>query len=622
VDRPASRGVPLDAVEKEQEFLVSLALHVLAEGRAVASLLFVWTKSTEPPILAKVDCFLHPSVRAAEVDFVLIDLSPLYPLYSIDPRAVWKGQLALLIALATAVAVTLIPLSSGSRGLQWLKRCGLVAVLLMGAIEIFLLLRYLLYPSYLNHAEAMVVATSWLGWEGYPLYPGPDGGNVYGAQYGPFLFQIIGFFLWLFGPSIGASKIPGYTAFALSQVMSFATLRRAGAGAGEALAMTAVQCVVLAGFTDQGFVFGARSDALLFLAAQTAVFAGTSAPTLPMAAVLGLIGGLVANLKLHGALYVLPMFVYLFCRSTAAALRLTAVAGFAGIVALVVPFTPSNVSLLEYYHYFRALSRTPWDRWLFAQNAVFAAMCLAPLLLMYIIFTPRLPRAFYWFAAALTSCMAIVSIPAAERGAGPYHLLPFLPSILWGFFIIRREVAAELRDPQARGKFEGLLLGLIIALLFGYSPIVISSWSTVLCIFGDTSSVIEGIGEIDRALDDNPSLKIAVGPGAEAFAAENLRVIPVFRGNPLPIDSSSWMALEQVGVNDEIIKLAIRECGIDLWLLPSGAPFVTISHFNGQNIYSTEVRAAFQAAYVKEISGRVFDQWTCKRLVDAPAKRG
>jgi hypothetical protein len=59
--------------------------------------------------------------------------------------------------------------------------------------------------------------------------------------------------------------MPGLIAFALSQVMSFVTLRRSGAGVAEALTMTGVQCLVLAGFTDQGFVSGVRSDDSYFL---------------------------------------------------------------------------------------------------------------------------------------------------------------------------------------------------------------------------------------------------------------------------------------------------------------------------------------------------------------------
>ncbi len=44
--------------------------------------------------------------------------------------------------------------------------------------------------STLNHAEANTAAVSWLGWEGYPLYPRLDGGDVYGLQYGSALYQL------------------------------------------------------------------------------------------------------------------------------------------------------------------------------------------------------------------------------------------------------------------------------------------------------------------------------------------------------------------------------------------------------------------------------------------------
>jgi hypothetical protein len=153
---------------------------------------------------------------------------------------------------------------------------------------------------------------------------------------------------------------------------------------------------------------------------------------------------------------------------------------------------------------------------------------------------------------------------------------------------------------------------------------VISSWGAVLHTFDDTPLVTEGIAEIDRALDHHPGLRVAVGPGAGAgsFDAQALRVIPVFRGNPLPIDSFSWMAPEVSGVSDEVVRHAVRECRVDLWLLPSGAPFVTISHLDGKNVYSAEVRADFEATYVKQNSGRVFDQWRCKSHEDGPGKGG
>jgi len=555
-----------------------------------------------------------------------IDLSFLYPLYSLDPRAVWKGQLALLIAVAAAAAVLVIPLNAESRGLRWVKRCGVAGIMLVGALQFALLIRYPFYPSYLNHGEATDAAVSWLGWEGYPLYPRLDTGDVYGVQYGPAFYQVTGFFLWLFEPSIAASKIVGLTAFALSQVLSFLTLRRTGSSVAAALTMTGAQCVVLAGFTDQGTPFGVRSDPLLFLASQTAVLVATFAPTMRTAVTLGLLGGICANLKIHGVLFILPAFVYCVCRSSATArgLWLTCAAGLAGAIALAVPFSPNNVSLFEYYHYFQVLKHTPWDRWLFEENIVFAAMCLVPIVLMYALFTPKLPRAFEWFIGALGLCMTIVQFPAAERGAGPHHLLPFLPSVVWGFAVMRREVSASLRDLRAKGRYEGLSVGLIAALLFGFGPIVISSWGTVLQRFAETPQVTEGIAEVDKVLDDNPGLRVAVGPGAGAasFDTEVLRVIPVFRGNPLPIDSISWSALELTGFSDKIVRRAIKECRVDLWLLPPRAPFVVISHLDGKNLYSPEMLADFRDTYEKEASGQLFDQWVCKRRDDASSRRG
>ena len=450
---------------------------------------------------------------------MVVDFSWIYGLYSIDPRAVWKGQLVLLLAFVAVAAVLVLPVNLESRALRWLKRSGVTSILVIVGLEFAFLIRYLLYPSYLNHTEAANAAVAWLGWEGYPLYPRLDTGDVYGLQYGPAFYQVTGFFLWLLGPSTVASKIPGLIAFTLSQVLSFVTLWRMGAGATEALAMTGVQCLVLAGFRDQGYVSGVRPDAFLFLAAQTAVLIATYAPTIVTAGALGLLGGICVNFKIHGGLYVLPAFVYQLSRSPGlgVGLRLSCAAGLTGAIALAVPFFPNNVSMSEYYQYFRILQHHPWNKWLLARDIVFVGMCVMPLFLMYTVFTPRLPRVFSWFLAALVLCMTMVTFPAAVSGAGPHHLLPFLPSVVLGFAVMRREVALSLRDLRARGRYEGLSLGLIAAFLFGYGPIAITSWGTMLNRFADASLVTQGIVEINKAHDENPGLTVAVGPGDRLF---------------------------------------------------------------------------------------------------------
>jgi hypothetical protein len=114
------------------------------------------------------------------------------------------------------------------------------------------------------------------------------------------------------------------------------------------------------------------------------------------AGAIGLLGGICANLKIHGGLYILPALVYHLCRSpgTAAGRRLTCVTGCTAAIALAVPFIPDTVSLSEYYHYFQVLSHHPWNRWLFEQNVVFEVMCLLPILAMYGLFVTRPPPAF------------------------------------------------------------------------------------------------------------------------------------------------------------------------------------------------------------------------------------
>jgi hypothetical protein len=71
------------------------------------------------------------------------------------------------------------------------------------------------------------------------------------------------------------------------------------------------------------------------------------------------------------------------------------------------------------------------------------------------------------------------------------------------------------------------------------------------------------------------------------------------------------MNFQEDGVSDEVLKRKIRECGVDLWLLPTKAPFVTMSLYSHQNIYPADVLDEFRANFALQQSGKVFDQWRC-----------
>jgi hypothetical protein len=98
----------------------------------------------------------------AEALELQMDLSALYPFYSLDPRAVWKGQFALLLMVSAAAAVTVIPVKAESRALRALKVCGVAGIIVIVILQCAVLIRYLLYPSYINHVEANTAAVSWL----------------------------------------------------------------------------------------------------------------------------------------------------------------------------------------------------------------------------------------------------------------------------------------------------------------------------------------------------------------------------------------------------------------------------------------------------------------------------
>src|SRR5438876_4307322 len=104
---------------------------------------------------------------------------------------------------------------------------GTVAMLAVVTILAYIseIILYLLYPNYFDHALPQVASISWLRIRGHELYPDLTTGDVYFPIYGPLTYLLNGIMLFVGGPSIFVSKLPGVLSLAVALVATLIILQ-------------------------------------------------------------------------------------------------------------------------------------------------------------------------------------------------------------------------------------------------------------------------------------------------------------------------------------------------------------------------------------------------------------
>jgi hypothetical protein len=321
--------------------------------------------------------------------------------------------------------------------------------------------------------------------------------------------------------------------------------------------------------------------------------------------------GLAANFKLDAALYEAPMALYVIWRDEAQGRRWhLAASGFAGFaVAFALPFT--GIDAANYLATLKLSNDRGIQRTLVEQDVLMIAFLLMPSAWMCLFHRRRLPRGLVAFFAATVISMLVILYPASKFGAGPHHFLPYLPSLCWALLVLYR--AARI-DPARFASVPGpdaSVAILLLAIAPGYSPIDAQAWDFTLRNYGTAPVVRQAIAEINAVLAAHPGVSVALGPGFNANIDEGaLRVIPVFEGNPPPIDPVTWKD-EQFGYGSERVAVArkiLRECKIDLWLIPRGVPFASLPD---QAMFTGDVLRDFLDNYRLEAAGPQFELWQC-----------
>lgn len=465
---------------------------------------------------------------------------------------------------------------------------------------------YAFDPHFYDYAEPSVVAIGWLFHAGQPVYHLADSPERYSHIYGPLAFMLHGYALGAFGPSLLVSKIASAAAALIGLTLTFAAVRPHATRA-RAIAITGLMALLLLAFKN--FSFWTRPEPFQLLAVAASLVFATRARGAIAAVGAGVASGVLWNLKITGPLYSLPILVLLQQR---AGWRACGAAVTVGAATAALPFVAfDNISLSSYIYWVRLSAKTGLLLSTLKQNLEWALYFCLPLLLAYFARTAparRGPGGGGWSraTAALVIAMTLLAVAAAKPGAGPYHLMAFLPTIayltVWQSAGFTDFTSADRSVPRA-------------AIAFTAAAIVAATLeqATFFSTMNERRARDEA-GDVERFARAHAGA-IEMGYGTSE-AASLIRPLLVFRGSTYLIDQPAVREFQLEDLEMPVATLdAIAACRIKYWLIPKGeAPF---SGRNGyaaaflRPLYPDAFRARFLATYTTSTSTDYYDVWQC-----------
>ncbi|HEX6973709.1 MAG TPA: hypothetical protein VF147_04870, partial [Vicinamibacterales bacterium] len=191
---------------------------------------------------------------------------------------------------------------------------------------------------------------------------------------------------------------------------------------------------------------------------------------------------------------------------------------------------------------------------------------------------------------------------SAKYGAGPYHLLPFIPLAL--------DTAA--RSGGAPAWRADWLAPARVALVGGL--VAIAGVQQAYWVGSLRSRPVAAINaELRDLLRADPG-STAIGYSSN-YQGAMLRPLAVFAGDPYVLDAPALMDRQFSGVGfPEGALRIVDECAIETWLIPSGGePFALPNAYDaGQQVFPPDFVETFRAHYRLVERRTFFDVWRCR----------
>lgn len=513
------------------------------------------------------------------------------------PLLLWAGLLLLFMS-ARRVGVRT---PSTYRTEALIAYTGLLALLTYPVIALW----YASDPHFFDNAEPTMTAIGWLSHVGEPLYHSLGSAERYAHIYGPLAFMCHGFVLAVFGPSIGASKTLGAAAGMASVVFLYGALRVHGSKVRGA-SLAGLYALMLLCFRH--YSFWTRPDPLQLLCVTAGLFFAVSRGGYAASVGVGLASGILWNLKFTGPLYSLAVFAILYQRTR---VRGTLLAGIVAIVVCISPFMLfPNVSLTNYIAWVHLSSATGLLFSTLRQNLEWAGFLSLPLLLSYYAARPGLrPDGPAWqtTVVALFAGISGVVLAAAKPGAGPYHLMPFMPIVVYlvAWHLARLPTLAVPDPLIAQGS---------AAFVFGCVVVALAQQAYLLSEMQGRRGGRE-IEDIEQFAATHAGV-VEMGYG-RSEALTLARPVLVFKNRSYFLDQPAVREHQLAGLEVPSATIAaLKRCQVSYWLIPKNeAPFSGVNSYGALfqvPLYPAEFREAFISTYEHVETTAYYDAWQCR----------
>jgi hypothetical protein len=477
----------------------------------------------------------------------------------------------------------------------------IVASVVIG-MNIVAALIYLVLPQYYDHVESHVVIMALNAHNDLPLYPDWRlGEGAYGMLYGPLLYAAVGLPLFA-SHSVIASKLVTSTAFLFATAAMWYQGRRSSKPSADLLAKFYLLALVPFGL----LAFFVRADPLLLALSAGGVIVIQIRRDILRWLALGVLAGLAVAIKIHAALYFIPLGVFALVRaSNAKAAILYVTTGAAGFsAALVAAFAADPHEAVNFGKYVAAMTRHGLASNLMFVNLLAALALTAPYGIG--LWQRRASLGRDWrtvlTAASMVLSGALVIFVGAKPAAGPSHLIPLIPVLLFLTLSVWNPKDIEDNDPSLS------LVGAMIAAAL--APLAQTS------VF--IKSAVMGVHDTITAYREAADLAVRYpdaqfGPtDMDHYPTLQYRVGAALRGARLTFDLAAWMDLDFAGIRPQDDRADFAP-GPRVWILPrDGAPFALYSWYTQAPMFSPAFQADFRSR-CRQIDVRTtFAAWRCK----------